>query len=582
VKWEDAVAAAAALAVDPPAIGGALVRALPGPVRDHWLDLLRSLLPAQAPVRRIPTQVSDGRLIGGLDVVATLRAGRPVADRGLLFEADGGIVVLPMVERLEAGAAARITAVLDAGEVVLERDGLAARSPARFGVVALDEAMSADERPPAALCDRLALHLDLAACRAGDTAASVPTTADVARARAALGRVAVGAAMIEALCSTAASLGIVSLRAPFLAVRVTRALAALAGRDVATAEDVTVAARLVLAPRALAMPPPPETESDADKARRNESEKRADKEAQSRDNADEAADPRRMQDIVLEAVLAAIPPDLLQSPRARMPRNARAKVSGRFGPPQPSNLHGRPVGARSGDPRRSARLHLIDTLRAAAPWQKMRRLARANEAQRPIEVRVEDLRIRRYRQRTPTTRVFVVDASGSSALHRLAEVKGAVELVVADCYVRRDRVALFAFRGQAAELMLPPTRSLARAKRALAGMAGGGATPLASGITAGVALADSIRRRGELPMLIFLTDGRANIGLDGSQGRTKAEEDSLQASRIVRAMELDALLVDTSPRPNVQAQRLAEAMGARYVPLPYADARSLARTVQQR
>lgn len=577
MDWKDAVAAAAVVAIDP-AVGGAVLHALPGPTRDRWIEILRQQCPPDAPFRRVPSQVSDGRLIGGLDVVATLRAGRPVADRGLLVEAHGGVVLLPMAERLEPAAAARITAVLDEGEVVLERDGFTSRTVARFAVVALDESMNTDEHPPVALADRLALHVDLALLRAPDPAVPVATRAEIDHARATLPAVTVSVEMIEALCGAALSLGIVSLRAPFLAVKTARALAALAGRAEVGEDDVKTAARLVLAPRATTMPAPPEDPASEPESQRADD---ADGSQGGRGDANESAgDPRRMQDVVLDAALAALPVDLTRARRSRLPRNIKARVSGRFGPQQPSDLHGRPVGSRIGDPRRSARLHLIETLRAAAPWQRLRREARQG-AVRPIEVRVEDLRIRRYRQRTPTTRVFVVDASGSSALHRLAEIKGAVELVLADCYVRRDRVALFAFRGQGAELMLPPTRSLARAKRALAGLPGGGATPLARGITAGIALADSVRRKGELPMLILLTDGRANIGLDGSQGRPRAEEDALQASKLVRAMELDALLVDTSPRPSVHAQKLADAMGARYVPLPYADARSLARAVQQ-
>ena len=114
-----------------------------------------------------------------------------------------------------------------------------------------------------------------------------------------------------------------------------------------------------------------------------------------------------------------------------------------------------------------------------------------------------------------TTTIFVVDASGSAALHRLAEAKGAVELLLADCYIRRDQVALIAFRGSAAELLLPPTRSLARAKRSLAGLPGGGGTPLAAGLDAAFALSDSIRRKGQTPTVIVLTDGRANIARDG-------------------------------------------------------------------
>ncbi len=94
-------------------------------------------LPDDTPWRRVPLGIADDRLLGGLDLAATLSAGRPVAQRGVLADAHGGVIVLPMAERLAAGTAARIAATLDAGEVALERDGFAARMPARFGALAL-------------------------------------------------------------------------------------------------------------------------------------------------------------------------------------------------------------------------------------------------------------------------------------------------------------------------------------------------------------------------------------------------------------------------------------------------------------
>jgi magnesium chelatase subunit D len=197
-----------------------------------------------------------------------------------------------------------------------------------------------------------------------------------------------------------------------------------------------------------------------------------------------------------------------------------------------------------------------------------------------VEVRHDDFRITRFKQNTHTTTIFVVDASGSAALNRLAEAKGAVELLLADCYVRRDQVALLAFRGRSAELLLPPTRSLVRAKRSLANLPGGGGTPLAAGIDAAVALADAIRRRGDIPVIVLLTDGRANVARDGNGGRSQAAQDALAAARLLDAGGFSALLVDTSPRPQAQAQELAHAMGARYLPLPYADAAVLSRAVQ--
>ncbi|MCA3180747.1 MAG: VWA domain-containing protein, partial [Burkholderiales bacterium] len=179
-----------------------------------------------------------------------------------------------------------------------------------------------------------------------------------------------------------------------------------------------------------------------------------------------------------------------------------------------------------------------------------------------------------------TTTIFAIDASGSSALHRLAEAKGAVELLLADCYVRRDRVAVVAFRGRAAEVLLPPTRSLVRAKRSLAGLPGGGGTPLASGIDAAVALADAVVRRGGSPIVVLLTDGRANVARDGAGGRAKAVEEAVDAARRLRAGGHATLLLDTSPQPAAAAQALAAAMAAAYVPLPRADAEGIARPVR--
>jgi magnesium chelatase subunit D len=195
-------------------------------------------------------------------------------------------------------------------------------------------------------------------------------------------------------------------------------------------------------------------------------------------------------------------------------------------------------------------------------------------------VRKEDFHVTRFRQLGQTTTVFVVDASGSLALNRLAETKGAVELLLADCYVRRDSVAVLAFRGKTAELLLPPTRSLARAKRSLAGLPGGGGTPLATAIDAATALADQIRRKGETPILVLLTDAKGNIARDGSPGRGRAASDALAAATQLRLGSYSALLVDTSPQPQAGAQQLAAAMGAQYLALPYAGAQSLNQAVR--
>ena len=578
--WGDALLAAILFAVDPRGTGGISVRALAGPVRERWLQTLLAGLPPDAPVRRVPLHIGEDRLLGGLDLVPTLQAGRPVVQRGVLATADGGIVLLAMAERLSPTTAALIGAALDRGAVALERDGLAELLPARIGVVALDEGIDPDERPPTGLRDRLAFHLDLGPCTIRDAGATEPTTSgSIAEARARLPAVQLGEAEVTALCTAAAALGIGSLRAPLLACRVARAAAALAGRSSIAEPDLEVAARLVLAPRATMLPVPP----DADEPDSPDPPEPPEDDTQDSAEPPPAEPDRPLDDLVLAAAQAAIPPGLLAELRAGTGPRSRSPSSGRVGALRETRRRGRPTGSRRGEPRRGARLDVVETLRSAAPWQPLRRRQQpgqeAGQAPR-VEVRPDDFRIVRFKQRAQTTTIFVVDASGSAALHRLAEAKGAVELLLAECYVRRDEVALLAFRGQGADLLLPPTRSLVRAKRSLAGLPGGGGTPLAAGIAAAAALADTVRRRGDTPVVVLLTDGRANIARDGRHDRSQAEADAHTAARLIRAAGLTTIVVDTSPRPQTRVRTLAAELGGRYVPLPYADAAALSQAVR--
>ncbi len=580
--WQRASLAAALFAVDPPGLAGIVLRARPGPVRDDWLALLRDLLPAGAPFRRVPLGVTDDRLLGGLDLPATLAAGRPRLQRGLLAEADGGVVLLGMAERLTPGTAARIALVLDSGALAVERDGFATSAPARLGVVALDEGID-DEQPPACLLERLAFRLDLASVAprgtgAGsvDCAAVDPTT--VAAAHALLPRVRADDAILDTIGGVALSLGVWSLRGPWLCLRAARAHAALAGRVVVEQADVAAAAALVLGPRATIAP---QAEAGEDEAPPPESGEAPNGGADPDAGHDRAAEPREaLDDVVLAAALAALPPGLLAALAAGPGGAARSRHAGRAGAVQKATQRGRPVGARRGQPPRDGRLHLLETLRAAAPWQRLRHSPGGQAPGGRLRVLRDDFRVVRTRARAETTTMFVVDASGSAALQRLAEAKGAVETLLADCYARRDRVAVIAFRGQAAELLLPPTRSLVRAKRSLAGLPGGGGTPLAAGIEAAFLLADAARRRGETATVVLLTDGRANVALDGTPGRARAASDADAAARRCRAAGIACLLVDTSVQPHEAARRVAREMGARYLALPYADARAVSLAVR--
>lgn len=580
---------AALFAVDPSGLGGVSLRASASPARDQWLACLKQLLPAGTPQRRIPLNINDAALLGGLDLGATLSAGRPIAQQGVLAHANGGVVILAMAERVSAGHAARLAAVLDTQEVALERDGLALRLPARLGVVALDEGLEDDEQVPTALLDRLAFLVRLKATPSVDE--TCPWTAeDIARARTLLSGVQVSDDIFQALCAAALALGVYSLRAPLFAVKAARCAAALDGLHDVTEAHAALAAKLVLAPRATQVPQAPDPNEQVEEEQ-EESETPPEPPEQSADQAEAPDGPpsndtdinnsETLADNVLEAARAAIPAGLLTALQLGQTAKSRAQAAGRSGAAQKSQKRGRPMGARRGEPGAGARLNVIETLRTAAPWQKLRERQNPTPAgTQRIHVRREDFCVTRFRQTGQTTTLFVVDASGSSALNRLAEAKGAVELLLADCYVRRDHVAVLAFRGKTAELLLPPTRSLARAKRSLAGLPGGGGTPLATALDAARDLAEQIRRRGETPIIVLLTDGRGNIARDGSPGRAKATEDALAAARQLRVAGMTALLLDTSPQPQAAAQALASEMGAAYVPLPYAGAQTVSRVVQ--
>ncbi|WP_299622313.1 magnesium chelatase subunit D [Pelagibius sp.] len=571
--WQDAALGAAALAVDPVGLGGAVLRSPPSPLRDHWLSLLRGYLPKETPWRRVPLHVTDGRLFGGLDLAATLRAGRPLAERGLLAECDGGILLLASAERVAAATAARLTATMDSGFVAVERDATKARHPARFAIVALDESLDDEDGMASALTDRLALHIDLSGMgRYGDLLPAF-TANDIERARSRLATVEAAESDIELLCGIALALGVGSLRGEALALRFARVHAALHGRAAVAKADAEAAARLVLAPRATCLP---QSAEDAPPPQEPPSQTES-----SDDNEAESGGETPLEDLVLAAAEAAIPPRLLAQLQSAADRAKPRRAAGRAGALGAARQRGRPVGTRRGDLAGGNRLNLVETLRTAAPWQALRRRQAGSDSKdRRMEVRRDDFRIVRFKQRSESVTIFVVDASGSAALHRLAEAKGAVELLLADCYARRDQVALIAFRGQDAEILLPPTRSLVRAKRSLAALPGGGGTPLATAIDAALVLAEAARRKGQTPNVVMLTDGRANLARDGRGGRPEAEEDALSAARGLRAAGVAALFIDTSPRANPFAQHLAAEMGAHYLALPQADAQSLSSAVR--
>ena len=596
-KFADALLAAVLFAADPVGLGGICVRARPGPVRDAWLDTLRDLVGAEMPVRRLPAGAPLEALTGGIDLAGSLRLGKPVHERGLIAACRGGVLIVPMAERLEPAVAAAIARALDdpvAGQGSTPDDGC---HSAGLSVVLIDESDSGQTGPPRNLLDRTALQIDLDGIAIGEIAAAcVAVNADIAAIRACLAEVACDGEATTALCAAACALGIASLRPPMLAARVAKCHAALHGRSAVNADDLAAAGRLVLALRAVCMPasqspsdaPPDQTKAEGDDPAPSGASAPQDA-VDDRDggpgqeNAENTGpDPSSaaaLEDVVLRAVLPSLPSNLLAfsgAGRSKMGGRGKTGARGSSGSMHDSS-HGRPAGSRRGELRARQRISIPDTLRAAAPWQAIRRAQTGSG--RGLVIVGDDIRIRRYKARALTTNIFLVDASGSAASQRLAEAKGAVELILGECYVRRDKVALIAFRGTAAELLLPPTRSLSRAKRSLADLPGGGGTPLACGLEAAILLAGNLRRQGEAPQMVVLTDGRANIARDLKPGRARAMDDASAAARRIREVQLPCVLIDISARGSPEALAIATCMGARYLLIPGAEAATVANAV---
>ncbi|WP_291932485.1 VWA domain-containing protein, partial [Limnohabitans sp.] len=549
-RWNDALTALQLLQLDPHGFGGVCLRAPHGPVRERWLHALAGL---GIGLVKVPGSVDSERLLGGIDLAHTLQTGQLHLQAGLLQQADQGLVCLPMAERLSPALLAPLVQALEQGQVPPTRHS-AAPTPTRFGVVALDESLPDEPGVGAALAERLGVWLDLHELSPSDIHAAWQGDSEsdglqirlspgaLARAREQLPQVQASDEHMQALCAAAWGLGIGSLRVPSLALRVACGHAALNGRSSLDADDLGFAARCVLAPRATQWPAEPsaqesEPATQEDKTQPQEpppqppeppenSGEAPDNDAETDNTQDPGPPPEQnaepsaedLQEMMVAAALASLPPHMLD---ALMTRQGAAShhTSGRSGQTRAGSQRGRPLPPRPGLPGGQARLHVLATLRAAAPKQRLRQ---AHSTGR-VAIRAEDFHIQRYQQRASSCLILALDASGSAALQRLAEAKGAVELLLQQSYARRDSVCIVAFRGAQAQLLLPMTRSLVRAKRAMTGLPGGGGTPLALALKMAHEQAAQLQRQGVTPILVVLSDGRANVTLQGLGGRAQAQ-----------------------------------------------------------
>lgn len=467
--------------------------------------------------QELPLNATEDALTGALDLTAALREGKAVYTPGLLKQAEGGVLYVDEVNLLASGLQADLIEALSEGEPPFllvgsmnpEEGPLRPQLLDRFGLFVSVKAEQDPARRAEIVRRELEFEADAAAFAAHFAADTAALRTRLHAARKLLPQVEIPAEITQAAAQLCASVNCEGHRGELALLHAAWARAAWEGREAVAEEDLQAAAPLALAHRSRAMQ---EQQENSAQTPENNAEHTVQQNAPAEPDAElqtaitHAGQAREQWDAGTDGLTAGR--WLMQNWHRR-----KSDGSGRRSRVRTSSRQGRYVFARPASGlTRTMDLAVDATLRAAAPFQHLRPKNGA-----ALNIQPQDLRCKQREKRTGNTILFVVDASGSAgANHRMAVVKSMIFTLLQDAYQKRDRVGLVAFRGQSAELLLPPTRSVDYARQLLQQLPTGGRTPLAEGLALGcTTLLQECRRDPDtLPVLVLVTDGRANSGKD--------------------------------------------------------------------
>jgi magnesium chelatase subunit D len=592
------------LAVDP-ALGGVVIPSAVGSGKSTLARAFADILPDGTPFVELPLNVTEDRLIGGVDLEATLATGVRVVQHGVLSRADMGVLYVDSLSLLDSSAVSHIMDAMSRRAVIVEREGLSEVHPADFMLVGTYDPSDGEVRM--GLLDRIGIIVPFTAqndFRARKQIVNIvmgqrdsEDTEDELRmlrglieaAREQLPKVSITVEQMKGMIQAAISLGVEGNRVDIFTIRAALANAALNQRTEVDDEDLKLAMKLVLVPRATRMPEreaadeemPPQEEPPAQEEPEAEDEEAPADTPDADAEEEQEETPDMIEELMMDAIETELPDNILNISLA----SKKKAKSGSRGEAL-NNKRGRFVRAQPGE-MKSGKVALIPTLISAAPWQASRKADKVKKGIRTgaLIISKEDVKIKRFRDKSGTLFIFMVDASGSMALNRMRQAKGAVSSLLQNAYVHRDQVSLISFRGKQAQVLLPPSQSVDRAKRELDVLPTGGGTPLASALLTGWETAKQARTKGiSQIMFVMITDGRGNIPLEAAYdpNASKAAKEDLEKEVEALALSIQSdgiasIVVDTQMNylSRGEAPKLAQKLGGRYFYLPNAKAEQI-------